>query len=190
MQKYVEKLDLGAIFLQRSNFEVISRMEKLHLLRRIILQKATADIGLHMGQLPILEYVRKNDGCTQAELAEKLLVSPASIALSTKRMEKEGLLEKHVDENNLRRNQLTVTEKGRKISEQCRSIFNEADTRMFAGFDKNELEHFLACLDKMLFNITGKDAEHFDLFTLTSLERQIEVEKIKNQQKQRTEVPK
>lgn len=169
--------------MQCSSIEVISRMEKLHLLRRIILQKATADIGLHMGQLPILEYVRKNDGCTQAELAEKLLVSPASIALSTKRMEKEGLLEKHVDENNLRRNQLTVTEKGRRVSERCRNIFNEADTRMFDGFEKSELEHFLACLDKMLFNITGEDAEHFDLFTLTTLERQIEIEKIKNHQK-------
>lgn len=169
--------------MKSNRIEVISRMEKLHLLRRIILQKATADLEIHFGQLPILEYVRKNDGCTQMELAEKMLVSPASIAVSTKRMKQEGLLEKHVDENNLRQNRLTVTEKGRRVSAQCRRVFDEADTRMFKDFKEEEISALLASLDKMLFNITGKDTEHFDLFTLASLERQIEVEKIKNYQK-------
>ncbi len=164
-------------------FETIGKMEKLHILRRIILQKATADIGLYLGQLPVLEHVRANNGCTQAELAEKMFVSPASIALSTKRMEKEGLLEKHVDENNLRRNQLTITEKGRKLSTECRKIFDEVDAKMFSGFTDEELEQFMKFLDKMLSNITGGNSEDIDILTLASLERQIEIEKIKNHQK-------
>ena len=156
-------------------------MEKLHLLRRIILQKATADTGLHMGQLPILEYVRKNDGCTQAELAEKMLVSPASIALSTKRMKREGMLEKRVDEDDLRRNQLTVTEKGCRISEKCRKVCDEVDSKLFADFDERDYEQFVEYLDRMLFNITGKSGEDLDLFTLATLENQIRAEKIKSE---------
>lgn len=164
-------------------FEVVGSMEKLHILRRIVLQKATSDIGLYIGQLPILEHIRHNDGCTQAELAEKMFVSPASIALSTKRMEKEGLLKKQTDKDNLRRNKLTITKKGREISEECRKVFDEVDEKMFAGLSSDEVSQFKELLDKMLISLTGQGAEDIDIFTLATLERQIEIEKVKNHQR-------
>ena len=147
-------------------FDIISRLEKLHLLRRIILQHSTAGLELHMGQLPILEYIRQHGGCTQVELAENLMVSPASIALSTKRMKREGLLEKKADETNLRRNQLTITPKGIELSKRCRSIFDEFDQRIFRGFSSAELVQLRDTLDKMLGNITDTPAEELDIFAL------------------------
>ena len=167
--------------------EVVGSMEKLHILRRIVLQKATADSGLYIGQLPILEYIRHNDGCTQAELAEKMFVSPASIALSTKRMEKEGLLKKQTDKDNLRRNKLTITEKGREVSQECRRVFDEVDKKMFAGLSSDEISQFKELMDKMLISLTGKGAEDIDIFTLATLERQIEHEKMRHNHENRTE---
>ena len=60
--------------------ELAAKLQKIHLLRRIFVQKSQPDIELYFGQLPILEYVRQNDGCTQIEIAEKLCVTPASIS--------------------------------------------------------------------------------------------------------------
>ena len=74
--------------------ELAAKMKKIQLLRRIWIQKTQPDVELYFGQLPILEYIRKNPGCTQAEIAEHLCVTPASISTSTKRLQKSGLLTK------------------------------------------------------------------------------------------------
>ena len=70
--------------------------------------------------MPVLRYVMENDGCKQVDLANFLRVTPASVALSTKRMQKAGYLEKEVDEYNLRRNKLHVTPQGRQLAADCK----------------------------------------------------------------------
>ena len=82
--------------------EVNGRIDKFQILKRSTLFSLFEDNKLHIRQLPVLEYIIKNDGCSQNELAEFLCVSPASIAVSTKRMQKAGYLEKKEDENDLR----------------------------------------------------------------------------------------
>lgn len=138
---------------------LIGQMETLHLLRRVALQKATAELELYYGQLPILEYVSRHEGCTQAELAMELMVSPASIALSTKRMQKSGLLSKAADEDNLRCNKLAITDKGRLIAQQCRDIFDGYDCKTFEGFSSEELDVFASYLSRILKNLTGEELD-------------------------------
>ena len=64
--------------------ELAVKLKTINLLRRIYIQKSQPDVELYFGQLPILEYIKDNDGCTQIEIAEKLCVTPASISTSTK----------------------------------------------------------------------------------------------------------
>ena len=68
------------------------QLNKLHLLHRIYLQRAAVNNGLYNGQPPLLEYVEKHPGCTQAELADFFKVSPPCIATSVKRLQKAGII--------------------------------------------------------------------------------------------------
>lgn len=153
--------------------DLIGRFYKLDILRRACIQEATADIGLYFGQLPILEYVIEHDQCTQKEIADAIHVTPASVAISTKRMQKAGLLEKTVSNNNLRCNRLTVTLKGRELSRQYRSKFDEVDQKMFASFAESELEQFGGYLDRLIMNISNEASNDISIYAITALAQKI-----------------
>lgn len=149
--------------------ELINRIDRIHLLRRVWLQSNKNRTGLYFGQFPILEYIHSHNGCTQAELSAALAVTPASIALSTKRLQKSGLLQKNADENNLRRNKLSLTEKGLQAIENHRIVFSQFDQEAFAGFKDEELATFKEYLDRMTMNITGKDTNKINNNTIENL---------------------
>ena len=133
--------------------ELATKMKKIHLLRRIWIQKTQPYIELYFGQLPILEYIRKNPGCTQAEIAEHLCVTPASISTSTKRLQKSGLLTKTTDPDNLRCNRLSVTDEGAVRCENNRKMIDRIHSLMFKDIAEEELQAFSATLNKIQQNL-------------------------------------
>ena len=133
--------------------ELAAKMKKIQLLRRIWIQKTQPDVELYFGQLPILEYIRKNPGCTQAEIAEHLCVTPASISTSTKRLQKSGLLTKTTDPDNLRCNRLSVTDEGVVRCENNRKMIDRIHSLMFKDIAEEELLAFSATLNKIQHNL-------------------------------------
>ena len=75
---------------------------------------------------------------SQKEIAEFLGVSAATVAVSLRRMEAHGLLHKVQDEQDLRRNKIVLTGKGRERVEGCVAAFKEIDSGMFRGFSPEE----------------------------------------------------
>lgn len=151
--------------------DIVMRFEKLHLFRRILLQKSL-DYPLYPGQLHLLEFVSNHAGCTQTEVAEHLMISPASVALSTKRMEKSGLLEKRIDSSNLRYKRLYVTERGSNLSIRCRETMDGMDEVMFQGLGNDDLNKLVNTLDKLLKNLTDSNLcnpDELDFSTLLNL---------------------
>ena len=65
---------------------------EIHALQKQCLNKLLSDRGIHFGQPPLLFTLRQLGRCSQKDLAKSLCVSPASIAVSLKRMEKAGLI--------------------------------------------------------------------------------------------------
>lgn len=137
------------------------------LLKRIEVTKRTDPGGMYFGQLPIIEYIASHDGCTQKELASALLVSPASIAVSAKRLQKAGLVEKKPDARNARCNSLSVTELGLIHAERCRAVFDAVDEEMFLGFSQQELECLGEYVKRMADNLGGESlsADSYSFFT-------------------------
>lgn len=130
-------------------------MHLVSLLRRGEIQKNARGIDFHTAQMPLLGFVAEHNGCTQKEAADELHVSPASIAVSVKRMERAGLLCRTQDRENLRCNRLVATEKGSALARQTRRMFDALDRRMFDGFSEEDLACFCAFLDRILSNLTG-----------------------------------
>ena len=156
--------------------QINHKLMRLDALRRIVLQRAAKANGLFFGQLPILEYISTHQGCTQNQIAEEIGVTPASIALSTKRLQRSGLIDKKADERNLRRNVLTVTPKGAAHMESCRRQFDAVDRRMYAGLTRSELDAVMGLLDRMLENLSeGMDGLD-DIYSMMVLAHRLEQE--------------
>lgn len=148
------------------------RFSQLILLRRIAHRRLLADFPLYRGQPQLLRYIAHHPGCTQAELAERFLVSPASIAQSAKRLERAGLLEKRMDEENQRCRRLYVTAEGKEVTEGFHARLREADAAMLRGFEEQELETLDEYLRRILNNLAPMadvDPSALDPFVFFSL---------------------
>ncbi len=120
--------------------EVISLLNKTFILHRKCFLKNSQAYGLYVGQPQVLHYVRLHPGCTQIEISESLGVSSASIAFSTKRLQKAGYLMKQVNHLNMRCNKLYVTREGEDVLDRFRKSYDEMYKGMFEGFTEEDLE--------------------------------------------------
>ncbi len=116
-------------------------------LRRWMIYSVASSHGLYPGQLPVLEYIQSHQGCTQNDIALKIGVSPASIAASTKRLQKTGLIYKRTDMANMRRKQLFVTPEGKQVAENCRKEMNAFQTKVFDSLDAEKIKQYAEILE-------------------------------------------
>lgn len=139
--------------------KITRQIDKIQMFRHRELMLMVRALELYPNQLPILEYIKNNDGCMQADISRDLGVTPASIALSVKRLQKAGMLIKEIDENNLRKNRLSLTDKGRESSRKSRRIFDEFDRKMYKDFTEEELNILAEFNARIGRNVIGKDIE-------------------------------
>ena len=135
------------------NREIMGKIMQMKQLQRLYFHRTAKESGLYFGQLPILWYIGENKGCTQREIAEALGVTPASIALSTKRMQKAGLLDKQTDAQDLRCNRLSLTQKGLEYCCDCSARFHHLDESMLNGFAPDQLNDFNEMLGIIVGNL-------------------------------------
>ena len=145
---------------------VVGAMHRLELLRKIKSRAMFQDSGLHMGQPPLLLYIREHPGCTQKETADELDISPPSAAASLKRLEKAGLVERKPDPLDARRNCLYITEGGLMRLEEHGRIFAELDEKMFVGMSEEEILSFQRTCEKMFDNLADDSCRHLTIFKL------------------------
>jgi len=92
---------------------------------------------------------------SQKELSYSLGINPSTFAILIKRLEKAEFIQKMQDENDLRCNVFTLTEKGRKLVDESTAIFNTIDNKMYQGFteqDKVKLKQFYSRMIRNLAN--------------------------------------
>lgn len=136
--------------------ELMGKLHKLELVQQLAHRRGAQEHGLYFGQMPVLDFIAANPGCTQVQVADYLRVSPASIALSTKRLQKAGYLIKEVDAENLRCKRLYISDEGKKACEMCRERMDQIDAVAFQGFSEEDLETFSELLDRVTLNMTGE----------------------------------
>lgn len=130
--------------------QLVGMLENIHLLRHLFIRRTSEKSPLHFGQVAIMKTIEQNEHCTQATIAEFLGVSPASVATSTKRLQKAGLITKTVDKDNLRCKRLSLTDKGRSAIENFISIFSEYDELIFKNFSEEEKIMLMGFLERLI----------------------------------------
>lgn len=138
--------------------KLVGELISISVIHRCHITKSALKVGLYFGQPKILEYVKNNDGCTQKELAKAMHISPASAAVTLKRIEKSGLITRLTDENDSRKNHISITKKGVTSLEEFRKICDTTDEDMFRGFTPEEMETLHNLLVRLHKNL---DTENF-----------------------------
>lgn len=117
---------------------MISYMKTMKL-HRCILETRLKNTGVYRSQHQILMILTDHTDVSQKELAERLYVSTATIAVSVKKLEQGGYITRIMDQNDNRMNKLCLTDKGRHMVEISREYFMSVETQMFHDFSKEEL---------------------------------------------------
>ena len=146
--------------------KLVHELISISVIHRCRITKSAHKVGLYFGQPMILEYVIEHDSCTQKEIAKAMHISPASAAVTLKRIEKSGLIVRVTDKNDSRKNHISVTEKGRNALEEFRKICDATDEEMFRGFSTEERETLHNLLLRLHKNL---DSESFTREEITEL---------------------
>jgi DNA-binding MarR family transcriptional regulator len=107
----------------------------------------------HPAILFVLKHEIEDTSASQKEIADLIGISPVTVAISIKRMERSGLIRKVADPNDLRRNLITITEKGLKLTTECEKAIDDIDVGMFKGFSSEECRSLKTFYIKMIHNM-------------------------------------
>ena len=140
---------------------ILNYLDRLNLLRASHMRKSMEETGVHFRQMPILTFVLLHPGCTQQELSLAMCLSPSSIALSTKRLEKGGFLRKKTDEENLRCKRLYLTESGQAALRLAEKGAQKLHAVLLDGISPRELAAAEDVLRHMIRNLCGDDRVDF-----------------------------
>ena len=100
-------------------------------------------VGLTSGQPKILKYLVDHDGCNQKELSEMCRVEGATITSLLVGLEKKGLVERKVLENNRREKRIYLTESGKAKVQDLVVAFRKLHEICSAGLSKEEVAVFM-----------------------------------------------
>jgi DNA-binding MarR family transcriptional regulator len=133
--------------------EVTHRMLVTNQMHRRLIDRSLEGTGIHRAQHRLLMTLAKNQHVSQVELAKRLEVTPATIAVSLKTMEKEGLICRKVKREDNRANFVELTKKGRDIVEESRDFFSALDEQMYLGFSEEERRRLAGYLERIYHNM-------------------------------------
>lgn len=126
---------------------------------RKVMQSYLNETGVYQAQHRLLMRIYHNPNVSQKDIATAMDVSPATIAVSLKKLEKGGYIKRETDMGDNRLNQITITEKGNRVVEQSKRIFESADKKIFEGFTDEEKRTLSALLDKLGSNLARMEEE-------------------------------
>lgn len=140
------------------NRELMHKIIVLSILHRYHISKNAQSVGLYAGQPPVLEYLTRHGGCAQKDIANSLHVSPASVAVSVKRMEACGLVTRAADGADMRCNKVNITQKGRDVLARFDQVCSTLDEKLFGTLSEEEREQLYLLLDRITKNLLdGRD---------------------------------
>lgn len=146
--------------------ELVRQLISISVIHRCQISRSASEVGLYFGQPPILQYILEHECCTQKDVAEACHISPASAAISLKRIEKAGLIIRTPDPDDNRKNHLSVTSKGKEALSQFRRICETTDKEMFKGFSDEDIEALHSLLSRLHENLDSKSFSPEEIKTL------------------------
>ena len=127
-------------------------------LLRTIFDRRVKSLGLTRSQWWVLQYVFRNHGATQSELAEVLEIEKATLGRLLDRLVDKGWLRREADAGDRRAKRIYLTEEVEPAMKAMRAAAAELRREAFAGLSAEKREHLIDCLLEVKSNLTRLDA--------------------------------
>ena len=127
-----------------------------NILHRRTIEGWANDAGMHRSQHRMLMYLTKCESIpSQKDLAKHFDISPAAVAVTLKKLESDGYIErgKCHERSDSRFNEIRITERGRAAAMESRKYFQHVDSEALKDFSEEELALFTSFLERMSQNM-------------------------------------
>lgn len=122
----------------------------MHDIDRMTHDRIKADLpNLQPSCRMIMMHLAHHDNVTQLELVRATHLKPPTVSVSLQKMEKNGLVTRRTDTNDLRMTRVSLTEKGREMDRHILSTIHEQDTAVKNILTPDELQIFMQLLQKI-----------------------------------------
>ena len=127
--------------------------------RRQLLAQRFKDCGLHESQHKMLMYIhrRGEKPPTQIEIANFFGVSAAAVAVTIRKLEQGGYITRIARENDLRNNEVYITDKGKDVAIKSIVEFDKCEELTYRGMSREDIQRLRGYLDIMYKNVYGED---------------------------------
>lgn len=139
------------------NGDVMKIMIFVNQMHRKKMEQLLEGSGLYRAQHRMLMTLSDHEFRSQAEVAKLLEISTATVAVSLKKLERDGYIQKTVKEEDSRANFVQLTERGRKIVEESREIFQYMDEQVVKGFSEEDITELRKYLKRIYINLSEMD---------------------------------
>jgi DNA-binding MarR family transcriptional regulator len=131
----------------------LARLLALALRRRI------EALGVVPGQFAQLLALYEQDGLTQSELSRRVRIEQPTMAVTLKRMERDGLVERVPDPSDGRRALVMLTAHARRLEPDLTAAAREVNAVALDGLTPAEADGFMRTLDRLIANLEAEAAE-------------------------------
>ncbi len=114
------------------------------------LSDAIRSFDLSPGQFPTLLALRNRDGQTQAELVREVDVEQATLALTLKRMERDGLIRREPHPDDSRAKLIFLTPKAKSLETRATAAAAAVNARALEGLSRAEADQFLSLMARVI----------------------------------------
>jgi DNA-binding MarR family transcriptional regulator len=106
---------------------------------RGVVRQQLAAVGLHIGQEQLLLQLWREDGLSQAQLAERMRVEPPTVTKMLQRLERAKLVRRSRDRAGSRAFVVQLTDAGQALREPVEAVWAAAEQSVTAPLDSDEL---------------------------------------------------
>ena len=124
---------------------------------RKTVEKRICSLGIHPSQHHFLMHIAKYGACTQNHIAEAMEVSAATVAVSLKKLEKGGYIEKRISESDGRSNLIALTVKGEEVVQKSCRMFEEVYEKMFDTLTEEQQKQFHEYMEQVINNLQAME---------------------------------
>lgn len=113
------------------------------------------DVGQPVMLFILSDMRRAGCECSQRELCDMLNLSPSTVTISVKSLERRGYIRRRSDSRDMRKNIVEITDAGAETAENCRRAFDSVDRAMYAGFSEADRQLITQLFDRITANLTA-----------------------------------
>lgn len=115
-----------------------------------------AEFGVHVGQEMILVTLWRDPDLTLSQLAERLGVQPPTITRMVRRMERSGLIERKISQDDARVSFVRTTSKGNALKKSIETVWETLEEEVTANMTEPERLLFRRMLVQVRDNLGGR----------------------------------